>query len=118
MNSPVSSEHFIHHVLFYPKANASEADKARLLEGLHTLAGISAIKLMHIGTPAATTREVIERSYAYSLLCLFENAAAEHEYQVHPIHDTFREQYATYWDHVVIYDAIGPLLGSLPIQPA
>jgi hypothetical protein len=118
MDSPVSSELFVHHVLFYPKANASEADKARLLEGLHTLAGIPSIQLAHIGTPAGTTRDVIERTYAYSWLCLFASAADEQIYQEHPIHDAFRDQYAVYWDHVVIYDAIGPLLsrGSSPQQ--
>ena len=112
MDSPTSPVLFVHHVLFYPKAGASPADKAHLLEGLRTLAGIPAIKLAHIGTPAATTREVIERTYAYSWLCLFASAEDEQHYQQHPIHDAFRDQYASYWDHVVIYDAIGPLLGS------
>ena len=105
---------FIHHVLFYPKANASEADQARLLEGLQMLAGIPCIKLAHIGTPAGTTRDVIERTYTYSWLCLFERAADEQHYQQHPIHDAFRGQYAVYWDKVVIYDAIGSLYGSVP----
>jgi hypothetical protein len=111
MDSPVSPDLFVHHVLFYPKADASAADKAQLLEGLRTLASIPAIKLAHIGTPAATTRDVIERSYAYSWLCLFENAADEESYQQHPIHDAFRNQYAVYWDHIVIYDAVGPVFG-------
>ena len=111
MDSPAPSTLFVHHVLFYPKAGASAADKARLLEGLQMLATIPAIKLAHIGTPADTTRAVIERSYAYSWLCLFASAADEQAYQQHPIHDAFRDQYAVYWDHVVIYDAIGPLLG-------
>ncbi|MGI4831999.1 MAG: Dabb family protein [Janthinobacterium lividum] len=113
-----SSELFIHHVLFYPKANASEADKARLLAGLRMLAGVPSIKLAHIGTPAATTRDVIERSYAYSWLCFFESAADEQVYQQHPLHDAFRNQYAPYWDYVVIYDAIGSLAGREPAPQA
>lgn len=112
MDSPISPELFVHHVLFYPKPSASAADNAQLLEGLRALATIPCIKLAHIGTPAATTRDVIERSYAYSWLCLFASEADEQEYQQHPIHDTFRDQYAVYWDHVVIYDAIGPVLGQ------
>jgi hypothetical protein len=114
MDSLVSQDLFIHHVLFYPKANASATDQTLLLEGLRMLAGIPHIKLAHIGTPAGTTRDVIERTYTYSWLCLFANAADEQLYQQHPIHDTFRDQYAVYWDHVVIYDAIGPLLGTVP----
>lgn len=114
MNSPAAPELFVHHVLFYPKAGASEADRAHLLEGLRTLAGIPCIKLAHIGTPAGTTRDVIERTYSYSWLCLFESAADEQRYQQHPVHDAFRQGYAVYWDRVVIYDAIGPVYGSVP----
>ena len=99
---------FVHHVLFYTPAGANEADKASLLEGLHKLAQIPFIKMAHIGTPAATTRDVIERTYTYSWLCLFEGAEQEAAYQEHPIHDEFRTQYARYWEKVVIYDAIGP----------
>jgi hypothetical protein len=114
MDSSVSQHLFVHHVLFYPKANASATDQAQLLEGLQMLAGIPCIKLAHIGTPAGTTRDVIERTYAYSWLCLFASAADEQIYQQHPLHDAFRDQYAVYWDHVVIYDAVGPLLGRVP----
>lgn len=104
MNSP---DLFVHHVLFYMSAAASDADRAQLLEGLQTLRAIPALKLAHIGTPAATDRAVIDRSYTYSWLCLFESAADELSYQEHPIHDEFRRHYARYWDKVVIYDAVG-----------
>ena len=114
MDSPAAQELFVHHVLFYPKAGASAADQAHLLEGLRTLAGIPGLQLAHIGTPAGTTRDVIERTYAYSWLCLFASAADEQRYQQHPIHDAFRERYAPYWDYVVIYDAIGRLYGRVP----
>lgn len=67
---------------------------------------IPSIKLAHIGTPALTNRDVIERTYTYSWLCLFESAAEEESYQRHAIHDEFRSQYAAYWDKVVIYDSI------------
>jgi hypothetical protein len=50
---------------------------------------------------------VIERTYTYSWLCLFDSAEEEAHYQQHPIHDEFRNQYACYWEKVVIYDAIG-----------
>ena len=101
-------ETFVHHVLFYLKNPGNEADKAKLLEGLNMLAKVPTIKMVHIGTPAATNRAVIERSYAYSWLCLFDSAADEEVYQKHPIHDDFRNNYATLWEKVVIYDAIGP----------
>jgi hypothetical protein len=98
---------FVHHVLFYTPASASAADNAKLLEGLTTLRSIPSIKLAHIGTPAGTTRDVIDRQYTYSWLCFFESAEAEEDYQRHPIHDAFRTTYAAYWEKVVIYDSIG-----------
>lgn len=115
MPTPAPQDCFIHHVLFYPKAGASAADQAHLLAGLQKLAQIPGLKLAHIGTPAGTTREVIDRQYSYSWLCFFESAEAEQYYQQHPIHDEFREQCAAYWDRVVIYDAIGPLYGAAPV---
>jgi hypothetical protein len=108
MTTPTAPNLFVHHVLFYTPATASAADQAKLLEGLQKLRGIPDIALAHIGTPAATDRAVIDRSYTYSWLCFFESAAAELSYQQHPIHDEFRLNYARYWEKVVIYDAVGP----------
>lgn len=99
---------FVHHVLFYLKNQGNAADKAKLLEGLNKLAKVPTIKMVHIGEPAATTRDVIERSYAFSWLCFFDSPADEEAYQKHPIHDEFRTNYASLWEKVVIYDAIGP----------
>jgi hypothetical protein len=109
MTTPTPADVFVHHVLFYAPATASDADRAKLLEGLQMLRGIPAIQFAHIGTPAATDRAVIDRAYTYSWLCVFESAAAELNYQEHPIHDEFRQQYARYWEKVVIYDAVGPM---------
>lgn len=103
-----SKEIFVHHVLFYLKDAGNEADKAKLLEGLNKLAKCPTIKMVNIGTPAATNRDVIERSYAYSWLCFFDSPADEEAYQKHPIHDDFRKNYASLWEKVVIYDSIGP----------
>ena len=98
---------FVHHVLFYTAANATDADIAALLEGLQSLRTIPSIKLSHIGTPALTNRDVIDRQYTYSWLCFFESAADEESYQRHAVHDEFRATCARYWEKVVIYDSIG-----------
>lgn len=108
MNAPTAPHLFVHHVLFYTHADAPAEDHAKLLEGLQTMRTIPGILFAHIGTPALTDRAVIDRTYTYSWLCLFESAAAELNYQQHPIHDVFRQQYARYWEKVVIYDAVGP----------
>jgi hypothetical protein len=101
-------ELFVHHVLFYLKNPDNQADKAKLLEGLNKLAKCPTIKMVHIGTPAATNREVIDRKYAYSWLCFFDSPADEESYQKHPIHDDFRNNYAHLWEKVTIYDSVGP----------
>ena len=105
---PMAKDMFTHHVFFYLKNPNSEADKAKLLEGLNKLAKCPTIRLVHIGTPAATNRDVIERSYTYSWLCFFDSPADEEAYQKHPIHDDFRNNYAQLWEKVVIYDSVGP----------
>lgn len=101
-------EMFVHHVFFYLKNKGNAADKAKLLEGLNMLAKVPAIKMVHIGTPAGTTREVIEKTYDFSWLCFFDSAADEEVYQKHPIHDDFRNNYSSLWEKVVIYDSVGP----------
>jgi hypothetical protein len=108
MAEAAPKEMFVHHVLFYLKNPDNAADKAKLLEGLNKLAKCPTIKLVHIGTPANTTRDVIERKYAYSWLCFFDSPADEESYQKDPIHDDFRKNYASLWEKVVIYDSIGP----------
>ncbi len=46
----------------------------------------SILLLMNVGKPAGTNSPIIERSYSYSLLLVFENKAAHDDYQIHPIH--------------------------------
>jgi hypothetical protein len=101
-------EMFVHHVFFYLKNKGNAAEKAKLLEGLNMLAKVPNIKMVHIGTPAGTTREVIEKAYDFSWLCFFDNPTEEEAYQKHPIHDDFRNNYSSLWEKVVIYDSVGP----------
>lgn len=101
-----ANTHFVHHVLFYLKNPNSAEDKAQLIEGLKALSKVPCIVLSNIGTPANTTRDVIEKDYSISWLCLFESPEKEEEYQVHPLHDTFKETCHHLWQKVVIYDAL------------
>lgn len=98
---------FVHHVYFWLKNPDSEADRNKLIEGLQTLLKISAIRMAHIGTPASTNREVIDRSYSVSWLLFFDNLEEEEVYQKHPDHLKFVENYAHLWKKVVVYDTEG-----------
>lgn len=101
-------ELFVHHVYFYLKNPGSEADKAKLLEGLEKLSKVPTIRMVHIGVPASTTRSVIVRDYSVSWLCFFDNLEEEEIYQKHPIHLKFVEDYSHLWEKVNVYDAVGP----------
>lgn len=103
-----SKELFIHHVYFYLKNPKNEADTNKLIEGLNALTKVPTIRFVHIGTPASTDRSVIEKGYAVSWMCFFDNLEEEEIYQKHPIHLKFIEDYSHLWDHVIVYDSVGP----------
>ena len=97
---------FIHHVYFWLKNTGSEEDKAKLIEGLKKLSKANTIKKFYIGVPAATNRDVIERSYSVSWLLFFDDPLAQDSYQTDPIHLKFVEECSSLWNKVVVYDSI------------
>lgn len=97
---------FIHHVYFWLKNTGSAEDKAQLVQGLRTLTKIKAIRMHHIGQPATTDRDVIDRSYAVSWLLFFKNKADQDSYQTDPVHLDFVAKYAHLWSKVVVYDTV------------
>ena len=95
---------FVHHVYFWLK---NKSDKPLLIEGLNMLVPISHIREIHIGAPAETYREVVDRSYDISLLLLFDNKEAHDAYQVDPVHEHFAKNYAkTLCEKVVVLDSV------------
>ena len=97
---------FIHQVYFWLKNKDSKEDYSRLLQGLETLRQIEPKIVLRIGTPAGTTRGVIDGSYSFSELFLFETPEDQDAYQVHPIHKEFVEDCAHLWEKVVVYDSV------------
>jgi len=97
---------FIHHVYFWLKNPGSKDDQARLIEGLKKLSKANTIKKFYIGIPAATNRDVIERSYSVSWLLFFDDPSAQDSYQTDPIHLKFVEECSSLWNKVVVYDSI------------
>lgn len=96
---------FVHHVFFWLKAGLTEEDRQQFEKGVSSLLSIEHVKLGDVGLPAATDRPVIERSYSYSLLLVFEDRAAHDAYQPHPIHKAFVESCSHLWERVLIYDS-------------
>ncbi|MEO7214786.1 MULTISPECIES: Dabb family protein [Mucilaginibacter] len=95
---------FTHHVHFWL---TNKADKDKLIEGLKTLIPIPHIRQIHIGVPAETFREVIDRSYDVSLLLLFDSPEAQEAYQVDATHQIFANEYAkVLCSKVVVQDSV------------
>ncbi len=99
-------ELFVHHVYFWMKDDHTAQDKAKLLEGLNSLKKVETIKMIHIGKPAGTNRDVIDFSYQYSLMLLFKDLADQEIYQKHPVHLDFVKNYSNLWSKVIVYDSI------------
>jgi hypothetical protein len=98
--------YFAHHVYFWFKKSVSNKDKTRFEEALKKLVTIETIVEMHLGAPASTRREVVDRSYTYSLLTTFKNKDDHDIYQTHPIHLKFIEEFSDLWEKVVVYDSV------------
>jgi hypothetical protein len=103
----LSQDLFIHHVYFWLENPESKEDYAALLEGLLELKKVPSIKQFHIGVPAATNRDVIETTYQFSWLAVFESAEAQDAYQVDPIHLQFVATCKHLWKTVKVFDSIG-----------
>jgi hypothetical protein len=98
---------FSHSVYFWLREDLSSSQVTAFLDGIESLRRIDSVQKGFIGTPAATDRAVIERSYSHALVLLFPDAEAHDAYQVHPVHDAFRQRCAGFWSKIVIYDAVG-----------
>ena len=97
---------FVHHVYFWLKNADIAEDRGKLVAGLKKLSVVKTIQQFQIGKPAATSREVIDDSYAVSWLVLFNNKADQDSYQTDPIHLKFVEECSSLWQKVVVYDSI------------
>ena len=97
---------FVHSVYFWLNDDLSPERKTRFIEGIRSLTAIDCVSQGFIGVPAATNREIIDTTYSYALVLSFADAAAQDAYQVHPVHDAFRENCGGSWKKIVIYDSI------------
>jgi hypothetical protein len=97
---------FMHTVYFWLKEGLSDTDRAEFLRGVTSLTTIDSVRQRHVGVPAPTDREVIDRTYSYALVVAFEDQAAHDRYQEHPVHDAFRGTCERFWRKVQIYDSL------------
>ena len=100
------SEKFVHHVFFWLKEPVNKQHNARFQKALHELVTIDSIQHYQLGKPADTRREVIDSTFQYSLLTIFADKAAHDNYQVHTVHDSFRQVAGDLCSKVVVYDSV------------
>ena len=96
---------FVHHVFFWLKDDLAQTDVQKFEETVKTLPGISHVKMGDVGKAASTNRPVIDTTYSYSLLLIFESEAKHDEYQVDPTHLKFVDTCSSFWSKVLIYDS-------------
>jgi hypothetical protein len=102
----VFEDMFIHHVYFWLNNPESRDDLEKLRAGLQKLTAVRTIKLFHIGEPAETHRNVIDRTYSISWLVIFENSEDQASYQDDPIHLNFVKECSALWNKVLVYDSV------------
>jgi hypothetical protein len=94
----------IHTVFFWLRDDLTDDQRAQFVDGVTSLLTIDSLKTGYVGTPADTERRpIIDSSYDYALVTIFDDVEAHDAYQVDPIHDAFREL-ASLWERVQIYD--------------
>jgi hypothetical protein len=95
-----------HHVLFWLKADTDELQKKVFKAGLESLNKVETVKSIYVGTPAPIERAVVDTTYTFSLMIVFEDLAGHDVYQVHPLHKAFLEEFRSLFEKVIIYDSI------------
>jgi hypothetical protein len=97
---------FVHSVYFWLKPDLTQEQVDTFWRGVRSLTTIESVRQGHVGTPAATDRPIIDRSYSCALVVVFDDESGHDLYQAHPIHDRFREECSPCWSKVLIYDAV------------
>lgn len=94
-----------HTAYFWLKTSLSKDEVLDFEKGLKSLQGIPLVKSGGFGSPAATLkRSVVESSYCYANLLVFEGVEDQDKYQDDPVHNAFVEKHEDKWDSVQVFD--------------
>ena len=107
-NTLVSNKQSLMHMVYYWLKNpSSEADKQKLIIGLHELVTVKQIKYHHIGVPQTFKEDDPLKSYHVSLLMVFDEPGDIDVYHKDPIHAKFVAECGNLWVKTVKYDSLG-----------
>ena len=97
----------MHHVFFWLKEPENKTHRKQFKEAMDDLLKVETIKMSHVGIPAATEeRGMVDNSYTYSFMVMFDSLKDQNIYQKHPIHLKFIEENSHLWNKVVVYDSV------------
>lgn len=97
----------IHHVFFWLKNPKNQQDRTQFEKAIEKLTSIEVIRKSHLGVPAPTEeREVVDHSYTYSLMLIFNSKEDQDIYQIHQKHQDFVDNNQQLWEKVVVYDSV------------
>lgn len=97
----------MHHVFFWLKEPKNEAHRKQFEKALGDLLKVETIKMSHVGIPAATEeRGVVDNTYTYSFMVMFDSLEDQLIYQKHPLHLKFIAENSDLWNKVVVYDSV------------
>lgn len=94
----------IHNVYFWLKDGLHASDVDAFEQGLASLCGDGAVQSGWYGKPAQTDRDVVENSYTYGLVLVFDHLQAHDQYQGGAVHLQFVDDHLAKWDRVVVHD--------------
>ena len=94
----------VHNVYFWLRNDLDSQAIESFEQGLRALAEIPLVKYGYFGKPADTYRDVVDNSYSYGIVFIFDNLEDHNQYQADPVHVSFVDEHVTKWERVVVYD--------------
>lgn len=95
---------FVHTVYFWFKEDVTHVEVKEFAEASKSLAQIQGVLKVYGGTPAATERPSLEKSYDYALVVLMKDIIAHDAYQQDPIHLKLLSSYSSMFDSILVTD--------------
>ncbi len=95
---------FNHSVYFWLKQDLDDDARDAFEKGLQSLCDNPPAKSGYYGKPAPAHRDVVDGSYDYGMILMFDDAAAEEVYQGGEVHQRFIADHSSKWDRVLVYD--------------